>query len=392
MNKTVLFFLCGFFTSMVSAQSALVALENYPEPGASHPLPEFKVDASWPQLPDTWIIGQVPGLAVDKNDNLWLLHRPNSLSPLDLALEQTPPTGVCCEAAPHVVQISPQGKVLNSWGGESIAPEIDGTNQWPQTVHGLFVDNNNTVWVGGNGKGDHVVLNFTADGKFIRQFGQRNVTDGNQSKNALGNPADIYHDTHAAELLIADGYINKRIIGFDTSDNRFSQYWGAYASQPGVGTRDGDFDVSQATAGVDNINTDAPNFGDIVHCVTQSVNGLVYVCDRRNNRLQIFKNDEQGNARFVRDLIIAGQTMGLGTATDVAFSPDNKYLYVADMMNGRIWVLWHETYELLGSFGRPGRYPGQFTWLHSIVADSQGNLYTSEVSTGRRVQKLIRVK
>ncbi|GGF83542.1 hypothetical protein [Alteromonas lipolytica] len=389
MNKTALLFLSGFFTSMVSAQSSLVALESYPEPGASHPLPEFKVDASWPQLPDTWIIGQVPGLAIDKSDNLWLLHRPNSLSPLDLALEQSPPTGVCCEAAPHVVQISPQGKVLNSWGGESITPDIDGTNQWPQTVHGLFVDDTNTVWIGGNGKGDHVVLNFTADGKFIRQFGQRNKTDGNQSKAALGNPADIYHDTHTTQVMIADGYINKRIIEFDTAGNHFSQYWGAYASQPGGGTRDGDFDVSQATAGADNINTDAPDFGDIVHCVTQSQNGLIYVCDRRNNRLQIFKNDEQGNARFVRDLVIAGQTMGLGTATDVAFSPDNKYLYVADMMNGRIWVLWHETYELLGSFGRPGRYPGQFTWLHSVVADSQGNLYTSEVSTGRRVQKLV---
>ena len=116
---------------------------------------------------------------------------------------------------------------------------------------------------------------------------------------------------------------------------------------------------------------------------------MIYVCDRRNNRLQVFKNDASGKAVFVRDVVIAGDTMGLGTATDVAFSPDNKYMYVADMMNGRIWVLWHDTYEVLGSFGRPGRYPGQFTWLHSVVADSKGNLYTSEVSTGRRVQKLV---
>ena len=392
MKKTsLLLLIAGLISINANAREALVALESFPEPGASRPMPEFKVDASWPDLPDTWIIGQVPGLAVDKANNLWLLHRPNSLSPLDLALEQTPPTGVCCEAAPHVVQISPTGQVKNSWGGESIAPEIDGVNQWPQTVHGLFVDDNDTVWLGGNGKGDHVVLNFTAEGKFIRQFGTRNSTEGNQSKQSLGNPADIFHDTHTNEVVIADGYINKRIIGFNTNDNGFSQYWGAYASIPGGGTRAGDFDVSQATAGADNINTDAPNFGDIVHCVTKSDNGLIYVCDRRNNRLQVFKNDANGKAVFVRDLVIAGETMGLGTATDVAFSPDNHYMYVADMMNGRIWVLWHETYEVLGSFGRPGRYPGQFTWLHSVVADSQGNLYTSEVSTGRRVQKLVLV-
>ena len=393
MKKTslLLLLISGLISMSVSADEALVAMESYPEPGASRPMPEFKVDASWPDLPDTWLIGQVPGLAVDKADNLWLLHRPNSLSPLDLALEQSPPTGVCCKAAPHVVQISPAGKVKNSWGGESIAPEMDGVNQWPQTVHGLFVDDNNTVWLGGNGKGDHVVLNFSAEGKFIRQFGTRNNTAGNQSQDALGNPADIFHDTHTAEVLVADGYINKRIIAFDSNENTFSQFWGAYGAIPGGGTRQGDFDVTQATAGTENTSTDAPNFGDIVHCVTKAPNGLIYVCDRRNNRLQIFNNDDAGNIQFVRDLVISGKTKGLGTATDVAFSPDNKYLYVADMMNGRIWVLWHDTYEVLGSFGRPGRYPGEFTWLHSVVADSKGNLYTSEVSTGRRVQKLVKV-
>lgn len=391
-KTTMLPFITALLSFTAHASESLVTLESYPEPSASRPMPEFKVDASWPNLPDTWLLGQVPGLAVDKADNLWLLHRPNSLSPLDLALEQSPPTGVCCEAAPHVVQISPQGKVINSWGGESIAPTRDGVNQWPQTVHGLYVDDNNTVWLGGNGKGDHVVLNFTAQGKFIRQFGKRNSTDGNQSQQTLGNPADIYHDTDANEVFIADGYTNKRIIGFNTLENQFSQLWGAYASKPGGGTRSGDFDMSQATAGADGINTDAPNFGDIVHCITQSDNGLIYVCDRRNNRLQVFKKDPDGNATFIKDIVVAGETMGLGTATDVAFSPDNKYMYVADMMNGRIWVLWHDTYEVLGSFGRPGRYPGQFTWLHSVVADSKGNLYTSEVATGRRVQKLVLVE
>lgn len=381
----------GTILKTAVAQPALVDMDVYPEAGASEPMPSFKVDANWPNMPSDLIIGQVPGLAVDSNDNLWLLQRPNSLGRLDLGLDQTPKTGLCCSAAPHVLQFSPQGELLKSWGGPQLAPSIDGVNQWPQTVHGLYVDSKNTVWIGGNGKGDHVVLNFTADGQFIKQFGQRGSTLGNKSTTSLGNPADIYHDTNTNEVIIADGYINKRIIGFDSQKESFKRFWGAYASVPGGGTRQGDFSVAQAAAAAHLTSTNAKNFGDIVHCVTKSIDGLIYICDRRNNRLQIFKDDEQGNLVFVRDLVIAGETKGLGTASDVAFSPDNKYLFVADMMNGRIWVLLHDTYEVLGSFGRPGRYPGQFTWLHSVVSDSKGNLYTSEVSTGRRVQKLVLV-
>lgn len=367
--------------------SSLVNVERYPEANVTHPVPQFSVDASWPTMPKTMIIGQVPGLSVDKNDNVWLLHRPNSLSKLDVGLTNN--MGLCCEAAPHVLQFSPQGDLLNAWGGPETSPSINGENQWPATVHGLYVDDENTVWLGGNGDGDHVVLNFTEKGEFIRQFGTRGKTDGNLSKSTLGNPADIFHNTQTNKVFIADGYINKRVTAFNTDANEFDQLWGAYGTAPGGGTREGAFDVSQATANAGATSTQAQNFGDIVHCVTQATDGRIYVCDRRNNRIQVFKADESGTVNFVQDVIVAGETGGLGTASDIAFSPDNKYMYVADMMNGRIWILLHENYQVLGSFGRPGRYPGQFTWLHSVVADSEGNLYTSEVSTGRRVQKFV---
>lgn len=369
------------------ADKALTDVVSSSTAQSEFPIPQFKVDASWPTLPDDWLIGQIPGLAIDANDNVWILHRPQSLSRLDLGLSNN--TGMCCKAAPPVIQFSPEGKVLNAWGGPEISPTLDGVNQWPRTVHGLFVDNNNSVWLGGNGDDDHVILNFDAKGNFIRQFGRRGVTEGNLSEYAFGNPADVFHNTASNKLFIADGYINKRVSSFDTKDNSFVQFWGAYANQPGGGTREGNFDVSQATANSKNISTKAQNFGDIVHCVVQSKDGRIYVCDRRNNRIQVFKENETGQAEFLQDVIIKGDTRGLGTASDIAFSPDNKYMYVADMMNGRIWILAHSDYEVLGSFGRPGRYAGQFTWLHSIEVDSQGNVYTSEVSSGRRVQKFV---
>ncbi|MDO6694209.1 beta-propeller fold lactonase family protein [Aliiglaciecola sp. 3_MG-2023] len=367
--------------------NSLVSVERYPATNPTHKVPQFSVDASWPTMPATWLMGQVPGLAVDKQNNVWVLHRPNSLSGLDLGLTNN--TGLCCEAAPHVMQFSQAGELLEAWGGPELAPSLAGTNQWPATVHGLYVDDDNTVWLGGNGNDDHVVLNFTTKGKFIRQYGQRGKTDGNLSQDALGNPADIFHNILNNQVFIADGYINKRITAFDTKDNRFDQLWGAYGGEPGGGTRQGAFDVSQATSNSENTSTEAQSFGDIVHCVTQSKDGRIYVCDRRNNRIQVFKANQDGKVQFVQDVIVAGDTGGLGTASDIDFSPDNKYMYVADMMNGRIWILWHDTYEVLGSFGRPGRYPGQFTWLHSVVVDGDGNLYTSEVSSGRRVQKFV---
>lgn len=352
------------------------------------PLPQFKIDASWPNLPPEQIIGQVPGLAIDSEDDVWILHRPNSLGGTDLGLEEDPPSAVCCRAAPHVLQFSPAGELLSAWGGPELAPDVDGTNQWPANVHGLYVDDEETVWIGGNGDDDHVVLNFTAAGEFIRAIGERGVTEGNFSEAALGNPADIAADGDT--VLVADGYINKRIAAFGEGDMDFARLWGAYGGRPDDQTRQEDFDQSQATSTDDGgADPNSRSFGDIVHCVVRGPEGSIYVCDRRNNRLQLFQEGEDGSVSFVRDIVIAPETGGTRTASDVAFSPDGAYVYVADMMNGRVWILLRETHEIVGWFGRNGRYPGQFTWLHSVAADSEGNVYTTEVSTGRRVQKFV---
>ncbi len=362
------------------------------------PMPMFSVDASWPHLPENITLGQSPGLAVDRDDNIWVLTRPNSLDFTDTGADSGLSVG-CCNAPPHVLQFDQEGNLLRSWGGPDLAPGTStyegqgrertevGDEQWPANVHGLFVDDDLNVWIGGNGGGDHVVLQFTADGEYIRQIGTRQQTDGNMSETLLGNPADIHYDGES--VLVADGYINKRVIEFGADDLGFEHLWGAYGAAPGGGTREGEFDQSQASStGDGGPNPESTSFGDIVHCVTRGPDDTIYVCDRRNNRLQVFRETDNG-VEFLQDVVIALETGGTRTASDVAFSPDGTYVYVADMMNGRVWILLRENHEIIGWFGRNGRYPGQFIWLHSVDVDSQGNVYTTEVSTGRRVQRFV---
>ncbi len=356
---------------------------------SERPIPRFQVDAAWPDSPEDQMIGQIPGLAIDKDDNVWILQRPNSLGFSDTGLAQEPPTAVCCRPAPHIMQFSSEGRILRAWGGPAHAPTIAGMTQWPDTVHGLFVDADSNVWIGGNGDGDHVVLNFSADGEFLRAFGQRGATLGNFDRTTLGGPADIAHDTVTGETLVADGYINKRIIGFGP-DGESTRVWGAYGAVPDAQVREGAFNQSLASSDSDGgANPESRSFGDIVHCVVKGPDDRIYVCDRRNNRLQVFATSPGGETEFVRDIAIAPTTGGTRTASDVAFSTDAKFMYVADMMNGQVWILDAKSYEILGALGRNGRYPGQFIWLHSVDVDSQGNLYTTEVSTGRRVQKFV---
>ncbi len=355
------------------------------------PLPRFKADAAWPNIPDEFMLGQVSGVAVGPDDSVWLTQRPHSLGATDNGLAQNPPVAACCKPFPAIVRFSQDGEFISAFGGPADAPSIDGVNQWPRSTHGLFVDSKGTVWVGGNGDGDHAVLNYAPDGKFIRQFGKREATGGNSDTALLGNPADIHHDAEAGQVLIADGYINKRVIEFASNGGAYRKLWGAFGEGPDASVREGNFDQSQATSTTDGgANPESRRFGDIVHCIVKSDDGLLFVCDRRNNRLQIFKESaDKSKIEFVRNLPIAPETGGTRTATDVALSPDGKFIYVADMMNGRIWILDRTTYAVLGAIGRNGRYPGEFIWLHSLDIDSEGNLYTSEVNTGRRIQKLV---
>lgn len=332
--------------------------------------PKFEVDPSFPKpLPNGWLMGMAIGIAVDAQDHIWIVHRPDTLSAAEAAADENPPTAKCCKRAPPVLQFDQQGNLLKAWGGPGAGYE------WPESNHGIFVDHKGVVWIGGNGTNDAHVLKFTQDGKFIAQFGGAGKTAGSNDTRNFGRVAKIFVDAKANEAYLADGYLNKRVAVIDADTGAFKRYWGAYGNKPDD-TNLGPF------------NPDAPlaqQFRTPVHCSDLSVDGLVYVCDRPNNRLQVFTAD----GKFVKEQVIAKRTLGDGAVWDVAFSrdPQQRYLYVADGKNERVYIMRRDTLEMLSSFGDGGRQPGQFFAVHSIVTDSKGNIFTTETYEGRRLQK-----
>jgi DNA-binding beta-propeller fold protein YncE len=335
--------------------------------------PTYKVDASWPkELPNNWIMGQVGGMAVDRQDHIWVLQRPGSNTKDDLGAAQTPPAAECCVSAPPVLVFDAQGNLLKSWGGPGTGFD------WPGSEHSIFVDAGGNVWVTGNGAKDRQALKFTSDGKFIMQIGHPSAAPmNNLDVSVMGRPAGMDVDEKSHEIYFADGYLNRRVIVFDSETGVFKRMWGAYGNPP----TDSDL-VPYDPAG-----PPSRMFRNPLHAVHISRDGMVYVCDRVNDRIQVFTKE----GKFVKEFILRPRTLGNGSAYDLAFSRDSaqKYLMVADGENNVIWTLLRSDGSVQGTTGHAGRNAGQFHHVHAIVADSKGNLYTGEVETGRRVQKFV---
>jgi DNA-binding beta-propeller fold protein YncE len=346
--------------------------------------PRFEVDPFWPKpLPNNWVLGQTIGVWVDEQDVIWIVHRGSAtLADNEKALELK--NGECCAAAPPVLAFDPNGNLVRSWGGPGQGYD------WPTANHGIFIDHVGNVWIGGNGPGDSHLVKFTRDGKFLQQFGRPNARRG--PPNAQGQPtyvggsndqqnfgriAKIFVDPKANEAFLADGYLNKRVAVVDATSGKLKRYWGAYGSKP---------DDTPVPA-YDPAAPPAKQFRNPVHCAMLSNDGLLYVCDRNSDRLQVFKPD----GTFVREVFIARGTKASGSVWDVAFSrdPQQQYLYISDGMNNRVYVLRRDTLDVLTSFGTGGRQPGQFFGVHSIATDSKGNLYTTETWEGKRLQKFV---
>jgi len=374
--------------------------------------PRFEVDPMWPKpLPNHWVMGNTIGVSVDSKDHIWIIHRAGSLEAKEVYATTNPPGSECCKPAPAVLEFDEEGNLLGSWGG------TDGPGyEWPASNHGITVDYKGNVWIGGNGRTanapataetagntapgapaaqakqaakakaapggpplyhDSMVLKFTQEGKFLMRIGKTGASQGSNDTENLGLPAKIFVDAKTNELYIADGYGNKRVIVFDADSGKYKRHWGAYGHKP----EDTNLGPYRPDAPV------AQQFRNPVHCAELSVDGLLYVCDRVNDRIQVFKPD----GTFVKETFIAKNTLGDGSVWDIAFSkdPQQKFMYLVDGANEKVYVMQRDTLEILTSFGDGGRQPGQFYAVHSIATDSKGNIFTTETYRGQRVQKFV---
>ena len=330
--------------------------------------PQFVVDPFWPKpLKGNWIVGQIAGLHVDTRDHVWILHRPNTLLPDEKIAKPGETSTRCCTAAPAVIEFDPEGNYVRGWGGPGAGYD------WPKNEHGLYVDAEGNVWVAGNNAADNMILKFTREGKFLMQIGKPGKAEGSASTTQLGRPANMEVDVAANELYIADGYGNKRILVLDSKTGAYKRHWGAYGGTPS----DDKLPAYSPSA------PPSKQFANAVHCVRLSKDGLVYVCDRGNNRIQVFRKD----GTFVTEFI--GVKLPATDTVDLVFSPDpaQRYILLGDGQSSYIHILSRSDGKQLGTFAHHGRQAGAFRSLHNLGTDSKGNLYTGEAGFGRRVQK-----
>jgi DNA-binding beta-propeller fold protein YncE len=346
--------------------------------------PRFEVDPFWPKpMPNHWVLGNAIGVWADEQDQIWIIHRgSDTLAATEKALELK--AGDCCAGAPPVLAFDKQGNLVRHWGGKGTGYD------WPASNHGIFIDHLGNVWIGGNGPGDSHIVKFTKDGKFLAQYGKPNARQGpnnaqgqptfaggSKDPNNFGRVAKIFVDPKANEAYVADGYLNKRVAVLDANTGAMKRFWGAYGKPP-----------DDANVGpYDPAAPPAQQFRNPVHCADLSNDGLLYVCDRLNDRIQVFRPD----GTFVSETFIAKNTKSSGSTWDVAFSkdPQQRFLYLADGINNRIYIIERKSMQVLTSFGDGGRQPGQFYGVHSIATDSQGNIYTTETWEGKRLQKFV---
>jgi DNA-binding beta-propeller fold protein YncE len=332
--------------------------------------PHFAVDAAWPKpLPNNWLLGQVGGLFVDDQDHVWVNQRPRSLTTDERGAALDPPISTCCKPAPPILEFDAAGNLIRAWGGPGKGYD------WPEQEHGIAVDREGFVYVGGNGKNDGAILKFTIDGKFVAQFGSQGPTVASSDTTKFAQPADIWIDEPAHEMYVADGYGNHRVIVLDKDTGAFKRMWGAYGRPP----RD------DGPPKYDPSAPPSPTFGNPVHCVLIAGDGLVYVCDRTNDRIQVFHKD----GTFVKEVRYLPATLASGSVWDIDFWPkkEQTYLVMADGENNQVRILRRDTLAVVSTFGRSGRNAGQFHWVHVIAVDSKGNIYTGEVDNAKRLQK-----
>ena len=337
--------------------------------------PRFEVDPFWPKaLPNQWILGSVIGVGVDSRDHVFIIHRGDSTlnQRTEAGAAANPPIGECCRSAPPILEFDAEGTLVKAWGGPGEGYD------WPESNHGITLDDQDNVWIGGNGRGDAHILKFTHDGKFLNQFGKAKQPSLNSNDSTrFGRVAKISFDNKAREAYVADGYGHKRVAVIDMGTGQIKRFWGAYGNKPD-------------DANIGPYNPDAPlaqQFRTPIHCAEPTNDGLVYVCDRPNDRIQVFRK----NGTYVKEVRVAPATRGDGSVWDISFSRDaaQRWLFLADGKNERIYVMDRQSLQIVTQFGAGGRQPGQFFAVHSIATDSKGNLFTTETYEGKRLQRFV---
>jgi len=342
--------------------------------------PTYQVDPSWPkQLPNNWVMGPASAVAVDRDNHIWVLQRASATAKNELGAAQSPPTSECCFPAPPVLEFDAKGNLLKSWGGPGAGYD------WPVMEHSIHVDQADNVWISGNGSNDRQVLKFTNDGKFLMQIGHPAPPPADSlSKTLLGGVTGMDVDEKAHEIYLADGDMNRRVIVFDSGTGEFKRMWGAYGHVPNDESL-GPYKLGEAPA---------QQFRPGVHCARVSNDGMVYVCDRADDRIQVFTKE----GKFVKEFSVQPANSNCKSCqhqpADLIFSRDagQNYLLVSDELNNAVWALRRSDGSVVGAIGHAGSNAGQFHVVHGLGSDREGNLYTAELAPTNRIQKFILVR
>jgi len=384
--------------------------------GGTVQAPRFEVDPYWPKpMPNHWLLGSATGIAIDSRDHVYVIHLTDSFTArTETGAGTITPAGECCSSAPNVLEFDPAGNLVKSWGGPGQGFD------WPAQNAGLGIDPAGNLWIGGMGGADTRILKFTKDGNFVAQYGKAFVAPtpavpaaadtqyagqspgrgqaaggraggrggrgggrgaapsappASTSTDAFGGATAFAFDAASGEVFVADGSRNRRVAVVDMNTGAIKRVFGAYGSVP---------DDAPTTYAPN--DPPAEQFAG-VRCVETASDGTLYVCDSKNNRIQVLQKD----GKLVREARIAPNTRANGAVWDIAFSrdPQQRYVYVADGSNMKVHVLERSSLNHLTSFGEGGRYPGQFLAVSGVATDSKGNLYTIEGAEGKKLQKFV---
>lgn len=333
---------------------------------SSRALPRFTPDAGSPvRLPPGRTLGAVTGVQVSPDGHIWVLH-------IASIMEWGPPGSLDDPAArlPPVVEFDADGEFLQAWGGPDHLPREGGAQQWPKQEETIAFDAEDTLWVFGANTGyDHAVQRFSRDGRLLLRIGRFGETGGDLSPDLLGCPTDAWHDVQRREIYITDGYVNHRVAVFNSDTGAFLRAFGAYGAPPPfpLGT--------------------SRSFSNPVHAISLGPDGLLYVCDRMNCRIQAFDAVGRAEPRFEREIELQVEQAPFGSTFNTAFSPDGGFMFITDGSNSRLWTVDLAAWEIVDSF-RPADSEGAdlSATVHKITTDAAGDLILAR--TSRAVERL----